>query len=168
MTLWPAVQARAQAELDTVLGQSFTRLPTIADRTRLPYTTALVIEILRWNPAAPLGLAHRLTQDDVYRGYRIPKGTIVWASIWYIWLYDDSEMATRVDKVTDIGRCCKIQKSSQTHRSSGQNVTLLRIELYVCSSGMRTHLSLLSVLDVGKCILSYRVHRRTRETRAHR
>ncbi|KAI0824885.1 cytochrome P450 [Trametes gibbosa] len=82
MTLWPAVQARAQKELDAVVGPSWTRLPTFADRARLPYINSVILEVLRWNPAVPLGLAHRLTQDDVYRGWYIPKGTIVWANIW--------------------------------------------------------------------------------------
>ncbi|KAI0747137.1 cytochrome P450 [Daedaleopsis nitida] len=82
MTLWPDIQARAQAELDSVLGPSCTRLPTFSDRARLPYVNAIVLEVLRWNPAVPLGLAHRVTQDDAYRGYSIPKGTVVWANIW--------------------------------------------------------------------------------------
>ncbi|PSR74371.1 hypothetical protein PHLCEN_2v9879 [Hermanssonia centrifuga] len=34
------------------------------------------------------GLAHRLTQGDVYRGYYFPKGTIVWANIWSM-LHDE-------------------------------------------------------------------------------
>ena len=91
MTLHPSIQTRAQAELDAVLGpapgapagpSTATRLPTFADRARLPYIHALVLEVLRWNPAVPLGLAHRATQDDVYRGRFIPKGTVVWANIW--------------------------------------------------------------------------------------
>lgn len=55
MTLWPEVQARAQAEIDSVLGTAWQRLPTFADRTKLPYVEAIVLEILRWNPAVPLG-----------------------------------------------------------------------------------------------------------------
>ncbi|KAI8986616.1 cytochrome P450 [Trametes punicea] len=82
MCLWPDIQTRAQRELDGVLGASWTRLPTFADRARLPYVNAIVLEVLRWNPAVPLGLAHRLTQDDVYRGWLIPKGTVVWANVW--------------------------------------------------------------------------------------
>ncbi|CDO71162.1 hypothetical protein BN946_scf184845.g32 [Trametes cinnabarina] len=82
MCLWPDIQARAQRELDAVIGNSWTRLPTFSDRTRLPYVYAVVLEVLRWNPAVPLGLAHRLTQDDAYRGWHIPKGTVVWANIW--------------------------------------------------------------------------------------
>ncbi|KAI0707572.1 cytochrome P450 [Cerioporus squamosus] len=86
MTLYPDIQKRAQAELDAVLSSGSsgqcTRLPTFSDRARLPYINAIVLEVLRWNPAVPLGLAHRVTQDDVYRGYFVPKGTVVWANIW--------------------------------------------------------------------------------------
>ena len=83
----PHVLAKAQAELDAVLGPlagagDQARLPTFTDRARLPYVNAIVLEVLRWNPAVPLGLAHQLTRDDVYRGWHVPKGTVVWANIW--------------------------------------------------------------------------------------
>lgn len=53
MTLYPEVQKRAQQELDAVIGTD--RLPTLADREQLPYMRALVSEVFRWNPIAPLG-----------------------------------------------------------------------------------------------------------------
>ena len=53
MSLYPEVQARAQAEMDQVVGQS--RLPSWDDHDSLPYLEALVKEVLRWNPVAPLG-----------------------------------------------------------------------------------------------------------------
>ena len=58
MTLNPSVQTRAQAELDAVVGlgtDTDMRLPTFADRERLPYINAIIKEVLRWNPSAPLG-----------------------------------------------------------------------------------------------------------------
>ncbi|KAH8101934.1 cytochrome P450 [Cristinia sonorae] len=84
MTLHPEIQSRAQAELDSVLGSNWHRLPNFSDRDSLPYVNAIVLEILRWNPAVPLGyrLPHSLTQDDVYEGYFLPKGTTLWANIW--------------------------------------------------------------------------------------
>ena len=56
MVLYPRVQARARAELSKVLGSSFERLPCFADRPKIPYLNAMVKEVLRWNPAVPLGL----------------------------------------------------------------------------------------------------------------
>ena len=49
----PEAQRKAQAEIDKVVGND--RLPTLADQPNLPYTDALVKEVLRWNPVAPLG-----------------------------------------------------------------------------------------------------------------
>ncbi len=53
MSVYPAVQKRAQAELDAVIGPD--RLPTYADLAQLPYFNALYLEVLRWNPVVPLG-----------------------------------------------------------------------------------------------------------------
>ncbi|TFY76167.1 hypothetical protein EWM64_g7846 [Hericium alpestre] len=80
MTLHPEAQRKAQAELDSVIGTE--RLPTFQDRGRLPYVDALVKEVLRWNPVTPLGVAHRLMEDDIQDGLFIPKGSIVVANIW--------------------------------------------------------------------------------------
>lgn len=52
MLCYPAVQARAQEELDRVLGG---RLPEYSDESDLPYISALVKEVLRWQPATPIG-----------------------------------------------------------------------------------------------------------------
>jgi cytochrome P450 len=82
MTLHPEVQARAQAEIDSVLGPE--NLPTIADRSRLPFVEAILWEVLRWGQVGPQGLPHVSQQDDVHRGYLIPKGTIVIANIWQV------------------------------------------------------------------------------------
>ena len=49
----PEAQRKAQAEIDRVIGND--RFPTLADQPRLPYVDALVKEVLRWNPVAPLG-----------------------------------------------------------------------------------------------------------------
>lgn len=53
MTRNPEVQKRAQREIDAVIGSD--RLPTIADRDSLPYIRALVSEVFRWHPIAPIG-----------------------------------------------------------------------------------------------------------------
>ncbi|TFY66488.1 hypothetical protein EVG20_g4599 [Dentipellis fragilis] len=86
MMLYPDVQRKAQAELDAVVG--FDRLPCLVDRPRLRYIEVLIKEVLRWNPVAPLGGPHRVMEDDVYNGYRIPKGSTVIANIWKM-LHDE-------------------------------------------------------------------------------
>jgi cytochrome P450 len=53
MVLYPDVQRKAREELYKVVGRS--RIPNFNDRERLPYIEALLNEVLRWNPVAPLG-----------------------------------------------------------------------------------------------------------------
>ncbi|PIL29320.1 cytochrome P450 [Ganoderma sinense ZZ0214-1] len=80
MTCYPEVQAKARAELDTVVGS--TRLPTFEDRGSLPYITAVAKESIRWQSVAPLGIPHRSLEDDEFRGYFIPKGSAVIANLY--------------------------------------------------------------------------------------
>lgn len=82
MVAHPEVQARAQAELDAVVGRS--RIPTFADRAHLPYINALVKEALRQRPVDPLGMPHVVTEDDWYDGMFIPKGTVCIANVWHL------------------------------------------------------------------------------------
>lgn len=72
MTISPGAQKKAQEELDAVVGGK--RLPNYDDWDSLPYTEALLREVLRWRPVLPLSVAHAITEDDVFKGYLIPKG----------------------------------------------------------------------------------------------
>ncbi|KDR76708.1 hypothetical protein GALMADRAFT_67164 [Galerina marginata CBS 339.88] len=80
MILNPRIQTKAQAELDAVVGKD--RLPLISDRPNLPYIRSIMAEVLRWSPSIPLGIAHAVTQDDVYEGYEIPKGSLIMPNVW--------------------------------------------------------------------------------------
>ena len=75
MVLYPEVQKQAQAELDAVIGPH--RLPDFNDMKDLPYTVAVTKEVLRWKVVLPIGVPHLTTEHDEYRGYFIPKGSIV-------------------------------------------------------------------------------------------
>ncbi|KAI0289331.1 cytochrome P450 [Russula brevipes] len=77
--LQPEVQRRAQEEIDSVTRRE--RFPTFEDRPKLPFVGALCKEVLRWRPAAPLHIPHASTEDFVYEGLFIPKGTIYLISI---------------------------------------------------------------------------------------
>ncbi|KAI0757953.1 cytochrome P450 [Fomes fomentarius] len=76
----PIVQARVQAELDIVVGKD--RLPTFSDRDKLPYLHCVITEAIRYASTTPVGVPHRLMEDDEYNGYFIPKGTMVMANTW--------------------------------------------------------------------------------------
>ena len=82
MLAYPETQVRAHAELDSVVGRA--RMPTFADYPHLPYIRAMVKEVLRWRPVAPLGMPHRSTKDDWYEGMFIPKGTICIPNVWHM------------------------------------------------------------------------------------
>ncbi|THH22534.1 hypothetical protein EUX98_g8161 [Antrodiella citrinella] len=80
MIQFPEMMQRAQEEIESVVGHG--RLPTFTDRPSLPFVEALMSELLRWSVAVPLGLPHRLMEDDVYNGMFLPKGTLVFANVW--------------------------------------------------------------------------------------
>lgn len=87
MVLNPSVQEQVQAKLDAVLGPTTSpafRLPTFDNSPNLPYIEAMLKESLRWMPIAPMGIPHAAMHEDVYCGWRIPKGTIVVANAWAI------------------------------------------------------------------------------------
>ncbi|KAF7355981.1 O-methylsterigmatocystin oxidoreductase [Mycena venus] len=81
MVLQPEIQERAYAEITAAIPDR-DRLPSFEDRRKLPYLDCVVQECLRWNPVGNLAIAHYLTEDDTYRGWRVPKGTTVLTNIW--------------------------------------------------------------------------------------
>ncbi|TFK67985.1 cytochrome P450 [Pluteus cervinus] len=82
MTLYPEVFRKLQEEMDEVTRGE--RLPRFDDSPSLPYLECVIKEVVRWNPPVPLGMPHRLMEDDVYRGYHLPKGSTVIANIFGI------------------------------------------------------------------------------------
>jgi cytochrome P450 len=80
MAQHPDVQAKAQAEIDTIVGPS--RLPTLSDRPLLLYVNALISEVQRYSVVAPLGIAHTAQVDGVHNGYFIPKRSIILSNAW--------------------------------------------------------------------------------------
>ena len=80
MVAYSQIQTRAHKELDIVVGRA--RLPSFADRPHLPYTHAVVKELLRWRTLFRLSIPHVTTADDWYEGMFIPKGTMCIPNLW--------------------------------------------------------------------------------------
>jgi len=63
MILHPEAQEKAQREVDSVTFRN--RLPDFSDRPSLPYIDAVLKEVLRWNPVAPLGETTEIFVIDI-------------------------------------------------------------------------------------------------------
>ncbi|PIK51743.1 putative cytochrome P450 2U1 [Apostichopus japonicus] len=66
------VQDKVQEEIDRVIGPD--RQPCCEDRTNMPYTDAVLMEIQRFRPVAVIAPPHGVFQDTQLAGYNIPKG----------------------------------------------------------------------------------------------
>ena len=98
MAVFPWAQEKAQKELDDVIG--LTRLPTIDDIASLPYLQSVLMEVMRWSPTAPLGVAHRSMEEDVYDGYYIPAGTAVYSVRLCSWSWLSAHTSRRISGIT--------------------------------------------------------------------
>ncbi|EXJ84068.1 hypothetical protein A1O3_04735 [Capronia epimyces CBS 606.96] len=76
----PRVQQKAQKEIDAVCGTE--RMPEWSDFARLPYINCIIKEGMRWRPAAPVGIPHRVAADDFYEGMLIPKDSTIFIPTW--------------------------------------------------------------------------------------
>ncbi|XP_035297749.1 cytochrome P450 2C25 isoform X2 [Cricetulus griseus] len=84
----PHVTAKVQEEIDQVVGRG--RSPCMQDRSRMPYTDAMVHEVQRFIDLVPSNLPHAVTCDIKFRDYFIPKGTTVITSLTSV-LLDSKE-----------------------------------------------------------------------------
>ncbi|KAK7047633.1 hypothetical protein VNI00_006401 [Paramarasmius palmivorus] len=109
MAISPEVQRKAREEIDRVVQAM--KLPTFEDEESLPYATALVWEVLRWQNVTPIGVPHCIEDEDEYMGYRIPAGSVVISNVWAI-LHD--EVRGRLFLLTEVN--AKIEPLSRAFR----------------------------------------------------
>ncbi|XP_035897129.1 probable cytochrome P450 304a1 [Anopheles stephensi] len=79
LLLNPEVAKRMQQEIDEVVQND--RLPTLNDRTNLPYTEATLRECLRIDTLIPSGVVHRAQQNVKFEEYNIPANTMLLFSL---------------------------------------------------------------------------------------
>ncbi|XP_051720023.1 cytochrome P450 2G1-like isoform X2 [Ctenopharyngodon idella] len=72
---YPHIQEQMQREIDRVIGQN--RIPNMDDRKSLPFTDAVIHEVQRYMDIVPLNFPHYATHDISFRGYVIPKDTVI-------------------------------------------------------------------------------------------
>ncbi|NXH12895.1 CP2C5 protein, partial [Bucco capensis] len=71
----PHIQAKVQEEIDAVVGSS--RAPCTEDKLQMPYTNAVIHELQRFHKTRNENFPRMTTQDVLFKGYTIPKGTVV-------------------------------------------------------------------------------------------
>ena len=81
----PEIQNRFQREIDEMVPGD--RLPSLDDKPRLPYTEAVILEIMRRRTVAPFFVPHATLKDTKVLEYDVPKGCMVsidWSVLPYI------------------------------------------------------------------------------------
>ena len=68
----PGEFKKLRNEANRVCGEA-QRLPNLDDMSDMPYTCAVLKEVLRWRPVMPLIPQHRLTEDLEFEGFTFPK-----------------------------------------------------------------------------------------------
>ena len=68
---YPEVQKRVHEEIDEVVDQN--RRVSLEDKSKLPYTNAVLMESMRMGTIVPQALPHRALEDIEVKGYIIPK-----------------------------------------------------------------------------------------------
>ncbi|EMD63840.1 hypothetical protein COCSADRAFT_90707 [Bipolaris sorokiniana ND90Pr] len=76
---YPGIQRKAQKEIDTVVGPD--RWPRLKDYENVPYIRAIVDEVIRFKPSAPVAIPHVSTAEVCYKGYRIPKDSTIFLNV---------------------------------------------------------------------------------------
>ncbi|KAM6906358.1 cytochrome P450 2K1-like [Lycodopsis pacificus] len=87
MAKYPKIQDQVQEELNRVIGS---REVQAEDRKNLHFTNAVIHETQRLASIAPMSLPHKTTQDVIFQGHFIKKGTAVIPLLISV-LYDESE-----------------------------------------------------------------------------
>ncbi|XP_075056840.1 cytochrome P450 2U1 [Mixophyes fleayi] len=82
MCLHPDVQKKVQAEIDAIVGHD--RPPSLTDKSKMPFTEATIMEVQRMTVVVPLSVPHMASENTVFQGYTIPKGSVVLANLWAV------------------------------------------------------------------------------------
>ncbi|XP_072048699.1 cytochrome P450 2J4-like [Amphiura filiformis] len=143
MMVYPEIQKRVQQEIDSVVGRD--RLPRLSDKDKLPFTSAVLLEIQRIVSINPLGVPHTCGDDTTIEGYYIPKGSMVVSNLWAVhhdphtWKNPDK---FNPDRFLDKDRCLR-EREELIPFSTGRRIclgeNLAKMELYIFFTHLLHH-----------------------------
>ncbi|OXA49861.1 Cytochrome P450 2J2 [Folsomia candida] len=82
LSLYPETQEKLADEILAVIGSE--RSPSLEDLINMPYTKAVMQEVLRISSTSPFSNFQMTTQDVTFETYFIPKNTIILANLYGI------------------------------------------------------------------------------------
>lgn len=71
----PEIQKSLYREIEDVVGTS--RRPTLDDKPQMSKCVSFINEVLRHANIAPFAVAHGVSEDTMFRGYLIPKESVL-------------------------------------------------------------------------------------------